>query len=368
MSDSSANGLASTFRRKVSEMKSWKPRNPPSNRDRLELYALHKQAASGDAPSEAVAASSDGDMAKYNAWRSKRGMTQEEAIRSYITECDRQMRVYGTAAVSSTQTPTTTPSEAQPADLQQPQQHNQEASAAASRGLAAVPLLCAAASETRPAYLSRLRTTSPTDGWWSKQEPLCSEPSSLWATPESILLYLSSQIERFSLFVGGSDLKNYSLPLKPSVLQSFFWPLHNALLAVWVAVIIICTVVGSLAILSQTLLYGSNTTHVPLERTLEDVVTPTGKVCNELCSPHQALSIRLVGLMLWPLVLICNITDSFEESVGTVVAAMLHLALMAISWWYWVMVLPWLTFLGLCLSFTLGFGFFVIELAGMQNI
>lgn len=329
---------------------------------------MHKQAASGDAPSETVAASSDADTAKFNVWRSKRGMTQEEAIRSYITECDRQMRVYGTAAVSSTQTPTTTPSEAQNADLQQPQQYHPEVSAATSRGLAAIPLLCAAASETRPAYLSRLRTTSPTDGWWSKQEPLCSEPSSLWATPETILLYLSTQIERFSLFVGGSDFKSYSLPLKPSVLQSFFWPLHNALLAVWVAVIIICTVVGSLVILSRTLLYGSNTTHVPLERTLEDVVTPTGNVCNELCSPHQALSIRLVGLTLWPLVLICNVTDSLEESVGTVLAAMFHVSLVVISWWYWIIIFPWLAFLGLCLSFTLGFGFFIIELAGMQNV
>jgi acyl-CoA-binding protein len=344
-------------------MKGWKPRNPPSNRDRLELYALHKQVASGDAPTESIATSSDAEMAKYNAWKSKRGLLQEEAMRNYVSECDRQMRVYGTAVISATQTPTTTPSAEQTTEQQQ--QHD---AMAISRGLAAIPLLCAAASETRPAYLSRLRATPHTDGWWSKQEPLCAEPYSLWATPETVVLYLSSLTERLSLFVGGTDFQSYSLPLKPSALQAFLWPFHNTLLALWVAVIITCTTVGSIVILSRTLLYGSNTTNVPLESTLEGEVIPSGKISRELCFPHQALSVRLVGLSLWPLVLICDVTETVLRSAGTVAAGMVYIAIIALSWWYWLAVLPWLAFMGVILSISLGFGFFLIELAGMQNI
>ena len=330
------------------------------NRDRLELYALHKQVASGDAPNESIATSSDAEMAKFNAWKTKRGMTQDEAMRNYISECDRQIRIYGTTAVSATQTPTTTPSAEQTMELQ----HD---TVAISRGLAAIPLLCAAASETRPAYLSRLRSTSPNDGWWAKQEPLCAEPMTLWATPETLVLYLAAFTERLSLFVGGDDFKKYSLPLKPSALQAFLWALHNTLLAIWISVILICTALGSISILSRTILFGSNTTNVPLETTFETEVAPSGKICRELCLPHQALSIRLVGLSLWPLVLISDITETVLKSAGTVMAGITYIAIITFTWWYWLAVLPWLAFMAVCLSISLGIGFFLIELSGLQS-
>lgn len=85
--------LTATFRAKTNSMKSWRPRNPPSNRDRLELYALHKQSVSGDAPAattEDATASSNSvaDKAKLAAWRAKRGMTQVEAMQRYVEECE----------------------------------------------------------------------------------------------------------------------------------------------------------------------------------------------------------------------------------------------------------------------------------------
>jgi acyl-CoA-binding protein len=83
--------LASTFRAKTNSMKSWRPRNPPSNRDRLELYALHKQSVSGDAPAtddDLSSSSSVADKAKLAAWRTKRGLTQADAMQRYVEECE----------------------------------------------------------------------------------------------------------------------------------------------------------------------------------------------------------------------------------------------------------------------------------------
>ena len=61
------------------------------NRDRLELYALHKQSVSGDAPpattDDSSSSSSVADKAKLAAWRTKRGMTQAEAMQRYVEEC-----------------------------------------------------------------------------------------------------------------------------------------------------------------------------------------------------------------------------------------------------------------------------------------
>eukprot|EP00578_Thalassiosira_sp_NH16_P030718 CAMPEP_0181078260 /NCGR_PEP_ID=MMETSP1071-20121207/1389_1 /TAXON_ID=35127 /ORGANISM="Thalassiosira sp., Strain NH16" /LENGTH=226 /DNA_ID=CAMNT_0023159559 /DNA_START=137 /DNA_END=817 /DNA_ORIENTATION=+ len=208
---------AAAFRAKTNVMKSWRPRNPPSNRDRLELYALHKQSVSGDAPtasndelltSSQSKSSSVADKAKMAAWRSKRGMSQADAMAAYVDECDRQLRVYGTrdGNVATPTRPTNRPHQSQQpaatataetedtAASQQPHHRpnntpntpgtpqNTPAMADADnsnnggndgdgnnvllcpRGLAAIPLLCAAAAESRSAYLARLQVTHPSNG------------------------------------------------------------------------------------------------------------------------------------------------------------------------------------------------------------
>ncbi|OEU19937.1 hypothetical protein FRACYDRAFT_182222, partial [Fragilariopsis cylindrus CCMP1102] len=75
-------------------MQTWKPGSTPSNRDRLELYAYHKVAVSGDAPSSLSNAANAAERAKYQAWRSKSGKSQEDSMRLYVQEADRQLRVY----------------------------------------------------------------------------------------------------------------------------------------------------------------------------------------------------------------------------------------------------------------------------------
>eukprot|EP00956_Cyclotella_meneghiniana_P006154 scaffold8056_cov25-Cyclotella_meneghiniana.AAC.1 len=84
------------FRAKTAFMKTWRPNNPPSTQDKLNLYALHNQSVSGDAPDKDDPDASAADKAKLSAWRSKRGMKQSEAMAQYVVECDRQIQLYGT--------------------------------------------------------------------------------------------------------------------------------------------------------------------------------------------------------------------------------------------------------------------------------
>lgn len=85
-------------------------------------------------------------------------------MRLYIQESDRQVRVYGLTP----QTPENTPAlEQQGADGANGVAGGQQQQ---PRGLAAIPLLCAAASESRQAYLRRLANTRPAQAWWMRQE------------------------------------------------------------------------------------------------------------------------------------------------------------------------------------------------------
>lgn len=354
---------AATFRAKATEMRAWRPVNPPSNRDRMELYALHKQAVSGDTPShvektDATAA----DKAKLNSWRSKRGLSQSEAMNLYVAECDRQKRVYGiktqttaSAASSSTVspggTPTNTPAaEGQGSDVLR-----------CPRGLAAIPLLCAAAAESRTTYLTRLRSTPTSNGWWAKQEPLCADPGTAFAAPENVIIVLATEAERIAL-----NFNQDYIPLSPAVIQSFLWPLHNILLSIWVLLIFICTFIGSTVSTAKTIIMGAKRTGVPLNSIFSEEIAPSAKAANSLCAPHQAISVRIVGLALMPLVTICDVASGTARTTGILTGGMLLVAASIITWWYWICVLPWLAFAGVCfVVFVCGGCFAVIEMAGV---
>ncbi len=129
------------------------------------------------------------------AWRTKQGMTKSDAMTRYVEECDRQQQVYGTMADgdgggsllsngSSTSSPvpattitkTTAARTTNGGEATGSSGGSNEAAAADNvsggggggllcpRGLAAVPLLCAAASESRSAYLARLQVTHSSNG------------------------------------------------------------------------------------------------------------------------------------------------------------------------------------------------------------
>jgi len=69
-----------------------KPVTGLGNDQMLELYALYKQASSGD-----VSGSRPGMMdlrgrAKYDAWAKRKGMTKDAAIEAYVALVDKHAR------------------------------------------------------------------------------------------------------------------------------------------------------------------------------------------------------------------------------------------------------------------------------------
>jgi acyl-CoA-binding protein len=309
----------------------------------LELYAWHKQAVSGDAPSSMPAPMTAAEKAKYNAWKSKSGTETTEAMRNYISESERQVRVYGytptnAAIENSNDNGGSTPR----APLEGGGQGQ------TSRGLAAIPLLCAAASEQRPAYLRRLQNTPMAAAWWKRQEPLTATPGSVYALPESILLWVASTVEYLSLSVNNNDQVipggTFSLPEPVSaMLQSGLWPLHNALLAVWMGFILIASVLTSTVDLSKTLLLGSRRTGRTLAAIWSDDVVFAANSVHTLTESHQPVSARVVGLVLQPLPLIVTLLGGMNTSSNraALTQAGLFSFMSIVLWWYWLVTLPW---------------------------
>eukprot|EP00584_Thalassiosira_punctigera_P010383 CAMPEP_0172528052 /NCGR_PEP_ID=MMETSP1067-20121228/2567_1 /TAXON_ID=265564 ORGANISM="Thalassiosira punctigera, Strain Tpunct2005C2" /NCGR_SAMPLE_ID=MMETSP1067 /ASSEMBLY_ACC=CAM_ASM_000444 /LENGTH=401 /DNA_ID=CAMNT_0013311907 /DNA_START=91 /DNA_END=1296 /DNA_ORIENTATION=- len=397
--------MAATFRAKTNFMKSWRPRNPPSNRDRLELYALHKQSVSGDAPAQdAPPGAPSADRAKLCAWRGKRGMGREDAMAAYMDECERQLRVYGTrgddgrrqqqqragaASTSETASATTRGGETSASSRGSAPNSTTPQNTPANegrtirnvdggggggrgnavllcpRGLAAIPLLCAAASESRSAYLARLQVTNPNDGWWAKQEPLCLEIDNPLSIPEKLIIALASQVEQISLVVSNymGDGQTVSI-MSPRVLQAFLWPIHNVLLCCWIVLILTTTCLGSMATMCRTLLFGAKRTNAPLGRLFAEEVLPSARATESLCEDHQVIGIRVAGLALMPLMMLCDFATSVAGRAGMLVGSLFFLGMGVCSWWYWVCVLPWLAVCGLCLAVMSGWCFGLIELAG----
>jgi hypothetical protein len=271
-------------------------------------------------------------------------LSKAEAMRLYVQESDRQVRVYGLTP----QTPQTTPAalEDRPSGP----------TAAQPRGLAAIPLLCAAASESRQAFLRRLSNTPPDQSWWSRQEPLCATPGSVWALPEAALIGAASLQEWISLTAEGF------LPFPAPVVQSFLWPLHNVLLALWMGLILVYTAWTAALELAQTVLWGRLRTGFSLPTIWKDEIQWSATAVHTLTESHQPISARLVGLALLPYTIVVAVT-SFPSSV--LLASGLYTVSLIATWWYSLLLLPWMGFCLLGTAVVAGNCFALIELAGV---
>ena len=56
----------------------------PSDRDMLRMYALYKQATTGDVSGKRPGALDIRSRAKYDAWAKLKGTAEDEAMQSYI--------------------------------------------------------------------------------------------------------------------------------------------------------------------------------------------------------------------------------------------------------------------------------------------
>jgi len=349
---------ATKFRREVNRMRSWKPRDIPSNRDRMELYAFHRQAIHGDAPKTTGSHMTElpiAEKTKLQAWQSKRGISKTDAMNYYMIECNRQTQLYGTASTSISSSPALNTPRNTPAT--NPQASEDSALCLSPRGLAAIPLLAAAAGESRLAYLNRLRVTPPTNGWWSRQETLTAEPGSVLSTPEATLLAVASRCESLSLRTGY---------VPSTIRQSFLWPFHNVMLSIWIVIIFVATLVESTYLIIKTLIPGSRNTGDNLPSIFEEEIFAASRLVTSLCQPHQAMTIRLAGLVLMPLGTLYDVVRVIVNRSGYLPAALLYIFANFITWWYWICIIPWIVMMGLGMSVAAGVCFALIEIAGSE--
>lgn len=61
----------------------------PSNDDLLELYALYKQATSGDVSGSRPGMMDFKGRAKFDAWTQKKGTSKDAAMQAYVALVDR---------------------------------------------------------------------------------------------------------------------------------------------------------------------------------------------------------------------------------------------------------------------------------------
>ena len=352
---SSGTGLTAAFREKVKFMQTWKPGSVPSNRDKLELYAYHKVAVSGDAPPSISSSANAAERAKYQAWKSKSGKSKEESMQMYLQEADRQLRVYGTTAApiphnNQNRTPTRTPQTTPVVD----NANNTLPSSPTPRGLAAIPLLCAAAAETREAYLRRLSQTTLETAWWVRQESLCAPPGSFASFPESLLLSAARFLEHIALTTPGRNL-----------VASFCWPLHKMCLVLWMLIILYVTVLLSALNTLAILVWGSRRTGLSLDREWMDIIPLVTNSVSLMYEPHQPLTSRLVGLVLLPFSSLISFLNRTITDSSMAVANLSMILVLATTWWYWLLMVPCFMWSLFCIAFGVGFCFVLIEFAGV---
>lgn len=354
-SSGSTSSLTAAFREKVRFMQTWKPGSVPSNRDKLELYAYHKVAVSGDAPATIPASANAAERAKYQAWRNKSGKSQKESMRLYLQEADRQLRVYGSAVAPIPHNNSSTPPTARtPQTTPANDNSNALPSSPTPRGLAAIPLLCAAAAESRQAYLRRLSQTTLETAWWSRQEPLCAPPGSLPSFPEYLLLAGARFLEHITLTTPGRNL-----------VASFCWPMHKCLLVVWMLIILYVTVLRSSLNTLAILVWGSRRTGLSLNREWMEIIPLVSHSVSVMCEKHQPLTSRLVGLVLLPFSSLIGYLNETLTDTSVTLASFSMIAVLVATWWYWLLTVPFLVWTLLCTAFGVGFCFVLIEFAGV---
>lgn len=265
-------------------------------------------------------------------------------MKLYLQESDRQIRVYG-----STKQATNGPLRTSSASSVTSEQDS-TATTSTPRGIAAIPLLCAAAGESRQAYLRRISQTPSDAAWWARQEALCGEnPSSLFTFPESLVIFLAKQIEALSLASGNN------------VFRALLWPLHNSLLSLWIMAIASITLFEGVFRILQVLLWGARRTGISLSLIWKDLNLLVSSV-HAACEPQQAITCRLVGLSLLPATYTVSLLDKGISSVT--LASVGLVSLLTMNLWYFIFLLPWAGFWMLWFSVIAGFAFAVIEVAG----
>ena len=175
--------------------------------------------------------------------------------------------------------------------------------------------------------------------WWAKQEPLCLEVENPLSIPEKLIIALATYVERVSLILSNYMGEGRAVSImSPRVLQAFLWPVHNVFLCTWITLILATTYLGSLVMMCQTLLFGAKRTNAPLGRLFMEEVHPGARAVEALCEQHQAIGVRVAGLALMPLMMLCDLSTSVVGRMGVLAGRLVFVGMGICSWWYWVCV------------------------------
>lgn len=175
--------------------------------------------------------------------------------------------------------------------------------------------------------------------WWAKQEPLCLEVENPLSIPEKLIIALATYVERVSLILSNYMGEGRAVSImSPRVLQAFLWPVHNVFLCTWITLILATTYLGSLVMMCQTLLFGAKRTNAPLGRLFMEEVHPGARAVEALCEQHQAIGVRVAGLALMPLMMLCDLSTSVVGRMGVLAGSLVFVGMGICSWWYWVCV------------------------------
>jgi hypothetical protein len=191
------------------------------------------------------------------------------------------------------------------------------------------------------------------------------EPSNPLSLTEKLIIGLAEQVEKVSLLVGNFMGEGNTMSvISPRVVQAFLWPVHNIFLAVWILWILTCTYLGSVVMMSQTLLFGAKRTNTPLGRVFLEEINPSARAVESLCEQHQTIGVRLTGLVLMPLMLLCDLSNTVVGKAGILTGSVFFVSMGLFSWWYWICVIPWLAMCAVSVAVMSGWCFGLIELSG----
>uniref|UniRef100_A0A3Q2C7V2 Acyl-CoA binding domain containing 7 n=1 Tax=Cyprinodon variegatus TaxID=28743 RepID=A0A3Q2C7V2_CYPVA len=85
--------LFAEFKKVADDVK--KVKTQPANDELLILYGLYKQAIVGDVNTDRPGLLDPTGKAKWDAWESRKGMSKEEAMSTYITHAKEIISKYG---------------------------------------------------------------------------------------------------------------------------------------------------------------------------------------------------------------------------------------------------------------------------------
>ncbi len=124
---------------------------------------------------------------------------------------------------------------------------------------------------------------------------------------------------------------------------------------------------------------GRQRTGVSLEDVFAQEVVPCKRGTASLCGVHQAATVRFLGLVLYPLGVVCELASGvvdkglistgginvLGQKAGLLLGSGVYLVATLCLWWYWFIALPWVAIGGLIMSISFGWCFALIELANV---